>query len=116
MGSAHARREGRAALTPKGRAAVAALVLAASVVSLSACTYSGDATVENKTYIARHSVVDTVSNGKYSWPQTRHVPEQWVVTVRGEDGKDLQLRVNQDYYDSLDKGERVQIEDGEIAD
>jgi hypothetical protein len=99
----------------KGAAAV--LVLA-SAVTVSSCSapYSGDAVVDGKTHTAARTTTTTASNGKYSWPVTKRVPEAWRVKLHGAGGQTIDVKVNQAQYDQIEQGETLRIDNGQLPD
>jgi hypothetical protein len=93
------------------------LALAAVLIMLLAgCGfYSGPATVLDKKFTAEHTSIIVLPCGKSICPYPRHHDDSWDVTVEYTDGSKRQATfdVSEDKYNSLNKGDTVQIKDEE---
>lgn len=84
--------------------------LAASVVILAACSWTGTGTVQAKEHQATYSYVTMMPCGKTFCPITHFVPECWQVTVSSQDGQH-KVCVTHERYDHADIGQPITITD-----
>lgn len=71
---------------------------------------TGMGRVVNKGFIPAHTTTSMMMVGKVSIPTTHRHPDEWVIGVEIDGCGTDQVSVSQDFYDSTNKGDRLNIE------